>query len=123
MQTFPCALVLALLVACGSSSSASTPSGSTCDELESSASSDVEAAIANGASCTTDTDCTDVGFSAGCFNSCTRAVNKSSVADVDAAKKKVDGAQCKQFAAQGCKKTIPPCAPPDAPKCVANKCQ
>jgi len=94
-----------------------------CDALASSARSEVSQAISDHLACATDTDCVLVALAASCFDFCTRTVNSAGVTDVDAAKARVDSAQCKQFVDQGCRFDIPPCVPPDVPHCVAGQCQ
>ncbi len=123
-------LFLVLLACGGQSSPATTPDGSSasttgasCDELAASARTEVQAAFEANATCTVDADCIDTGFSAGCFDSCARAVAKTGAAAVDAAKARVDAAQCKTFKDQGCKLIVPPCVPPEPPACVSGRCR
>ena len=121
---------VAALVACASSSnstptttSSSSGSGSSCTEIASAARSVVSEAIDAHLACQHDGDCTSVALSvSGCFDSCSRAVAAANVADVDAAKQKVDGAQCQDFRAKGCSFAAPPCVPPGTPHCTNGVC-
>ncbi len=130
MSHRPLAIVGALLFACASSNTPATSptdggtsSTSSCEELASAARSTVSAVIDAHQDCQADADCTLVALSVGnCFDSCSRVVASASVPDVDAAKTKVSGAQCKDFENKGCKATIPPCVPSQTPHCVKNKC-
>lgn len=113
---------MALVVACGATSSPAAD-GMSCEDIQRSASEEVQKAIAANLSCQTDADCVAVAFATDCFDSCTRSTNKNGPAAVDAAKASVNGQQCKSFSAQGCRKTVPPCVPPMAPTCVSGACQ
>ena len=102
---------------------ATTSSSSTsCDALAGSARDEVAAAIASHAACTSDADCVETSLGASCFDSCSRGVAANGLADVAAAKSRVNAAACAEFTARGCKVTVPPCAPPRAPRCVAGAC-
>jgi hypothetical protein len=112
---------LLALWACGTT--ASSTDGPTCDELQAAARGEVAKAFERNQSCAKDGDCKEASFSAGCFDSCSRAVNLSGASDVAATQDRVNAAQCREFTAKGCKVVIPPCVPPDTPKCVAGVCQ
>lgn len=121
-----CLLVsAAAIAACASTSQTpvETTSAPACNDLAASARKEVADAIASGATCSTDADCIETSLGASCFDSCARTVSTSGLAAVNAAKSKVDAAQCKQFLDQGCKVLIPPCAPPRPMKCVSGACQ
>ncbi len=96
--------------------------GSSCSELADSARQDVDAVLQAHQACTSASDCESVGFSTSCFDSCTRALRKDADASFKAAQEKANGAQCAQFTKQGCKVTIPPCAPPREVACVGGVC-
>ena len=122
-------VVSAVCVACaGATGGAAADGGSSgaaaqsCGELADSARQEVDAVLQAHRACTTASDCEGVGFSASCFDSCARALRKDGAAAFKAAQDKVDKAQCAQFAKQGCKLTIPPCAPPSAVACVSGVC-
>jgi hypothetical protein len=117
------ALPFLLLAACGSSRSASSSEGATCEELQSAARDEVAKAIDNHSSCDKDADCIEVGLSAKCFDSCSRLINASGAAEVVAAQDRVNNAQCQQAGAKACKVVIPPCAPPRTPTCKAGTCR
>src|SRR6476469_8494097 len=105
-----CLLLPAIAIAaCAPTNTApvETTSAPTCDDLAGAARKDVAAAIASGASCNADADCVETSLGASCFDSCSRTVSSSGLASVNAAKAKVDAAQCKQFLDQGCKVLIP----------------
>jgi hypothetical protein len=112
-------LLTSLAIACSPSSSPASP---TCDQLQTSAREEVSKAIEGARACTTDADCTGIAFSSACFDSCGSAVAKSRTSDVDAAKSRVNDAQCKTFQNQGCKLVIPPCVPPNPVKCASGAC-
>lgn len=125
------ALLVATALACGGSNNgqeATNPpngedaSAGSCASLSNAASSEVSNAIAAHQACAVDADCVQIGFAASCFDSCSRVVAKNGVADVTAAKDRVNADACKQFLAQGCKFDIPPCAPPGMPVCKAGAC-
>jgi hypothetical protein len=116
-------LLLAVVPACASSPPpVETTAASTCSDLADAARKEVAAAISSNASCKTDADCVETSLGASCFDSCARVVSSSGTTAVDAARAKVNAAQCKQFVEQGCKVIIPPCAPPGAPHCVSGAC-
>jgi hypothetical protein len=100
-----------LVTACSS-----TPS------MQKQASAEVGKALDAARACAKDDDCTATGFGASCFDSCTRAVAKDHVAEVEAASKKASAGACRGFAGQGCKMTVPPCAPPQTSRCTAGLC-
>jgi hypothetical protein len=119
--------VVAAVFACGSATSSSTGADAatgrtSCDELASAARQEVASAIDAHRTCSSGADCVATSLSASCFDSCGRAVRAGSQADVDAAKARVNAAQCKQFIDQGCKIVVPPCAPPTAPSCDNERC-
>jgi hypothetical protein len=93
-----------------------------CSELAVAASQEVDGVLQAHRSCAQASDCVSVGFSAACFDSCSRAIRADGKPAFEAAQEKVSAAQCAQFAKQGCKVTIPPCAPPSAVACVAGAC-
>lgn len=123
---------VAIATACGGSTSSTSGSaapsdggaatGSSCADLGSAAQKDVAAIVEAHRSCTQATDCMNVELSASCFDSCTRAIRKDAAADLKAAQDKADQTQCAQFTSQGCKVTVPPCAPPLPPTCVSGMC-
>ncbi|AKU97495.1 hypothetical protein AKJ09_04159 [Labilithrix luteola] len=103
-------------------SSDEASAGTSCESLSESASTEVSSAIAAHQACTVDDDCTQVELVASCFDHCSRIVAKDGVAEVSAAKDRVNAAQCKRFLAQGCKFDVPPCSPPMPAKCKAGVC-
>jgi hypothetical protein len=122
-----------LLMACGGTTSstsgtvAPTDGGSastatSCNDLASAAQKDVAAVIEAHLSCTQASDCKSVALSASCFDSCTRAIRADGETALKAAQDRANQAQCAQFTSQGCKVTIPPCAPPSAVTCTNGKC-
>jgi len=121
--------VLALVTACGATSSTSgSPSdaggttGASCADLGSAAQKDVAAVVEAHRSCTQASDCMNVELSASCFDSCTRSIRKDAAAALKAAQDKADQTQCAQFTSQGCKVTVPPCEPPMPAACVGGMC-
>lgn len=94
-----------------------------CSQHETSASNEIEQVISSHSSCSVDADCVTVERSANCFDHCSGVMNKSGRSALDAAKAKVDGAQCKQFQDQGCKLIRPPCEGPGAAVCKSGTCQ
>jgi hypothetical protein len=123
---------VAIVTACGGSTSSTSGSpatsdaggtaGSSCADLGSAAQKDVAAVVEAHRSCTQASDCMNVELSASCFDSCTRALRKDAAADLKAAQDKADQTQCAQFTGQGCKVTVPPCEPPMPPMCVSGMC-
>ncbi len=115
---------LLLVAACATAAPppVETTSATSCSELAAAARAEVASAIESHASCKTDADCVETSLSASCFDSCARVVASTGTGEVADAKARVDGAQCKKFAEQGCKVLIPPCAPPRAPRCNAGAC-
>ncbi len=120
---FSALAVLASACATASTAPVETTSALSCDELAASARKDVDSAIQSHTACATDADCVEDALSASCFDSCARGVATRGVADVKAARARVNDAQCKEFLARGCKVLIPPCAPPGPPRCVAGACK
>lgn len=72
--------------------------------------------------CSADADCTFVGRATSCFDSCTGVVAKSGMPAVDQAKASAEATECKAFKAGGCKRVVPPCAPPLPPTCHEGRC-
>jgi hypothetical protein len=101
---------------------AGTSSSTTCEALAASAREEVAGAIETHRACTTSADCVEVSLAAACFDSCSRHVSAGAHVEIDAAKAKVNGAQCAQFTTQGCKLVVPPCAPPTPPSCDGGLC-
>jgi hypothetical protein len=118
-----CVLLL-FLAACAAGPSQPRDPGAaqSCEALKVSAAAIVAQAVASHAACSTDADCVTVGFGASCFDHCTRAMNVSGKADLEAAQTRVDGAQCRQFQERGCKSFAPPCMAPAPPTCKAGAC-
>ena len=113
------------VTACASASNnapVETTSAPSCEDLATAARKEVSSAIESHAACTQDSDCALDALSAACFDSCSRVVASSGVADVKAARARVNDAQCKEFLARGCKVLVPPCAPPRQPRCNAGAC-
>jgi hypothetical protein len=109
---------LALLVqACGGSSGEVS-----CGAASSQAEASVQSAVDGNITCSTDADCTVVTFAALCFDACTRVVNHTGVAAVNAAIAKVNAGPCATFGSEGCQVEIPPCTPPQPASCNAGKC-
>ena len=110
---------LSLLIAC---STDDTPYQS-CDDLAKSAQADLQTAITKGASCIVDADCISVSFAADCFDSCSRAAAAAGKAAIDTERDNLNQSTCQSFVSQGCKLTVPPCAPPSTPRCAQGVCQ
>jgi hypothetical protein len=121
------AVAAATAVACASTTNSATTdgggtAGSSCSDLADSARKEVDAVIESHRTCTQASDCKAIALSASCFDACGRAVRTDGESAVDAAKSKVDKAQCAQFTSQGCKLIIPPCVPPSALACTGGVC-
>ncbi|HEY8077841.1 MAG TPA: hypothetical protein VIF62_27130 [Labilithrix sp.] len=114
--------LLATACATASAPPVETTAAPSCDDLAGAARKEVSSAIESHAACTQDSDCVETALAASCFDSCSRVVASSGAFDVKAARAKVDDAQCKEFAARGCKMIVPPCAPPRPPRCNAGAC-
>jgi hypothetical protein len=93
-----------------------------CSDLANGARQEVDAVVQAHRACTQASDCASIGLSASCFDSCSRSMRADSSSALKAAQDKVDKAQCAQFASQGCKLIVPPCAPPQAVACVNGAC-
>jgi len=78
--------------------------------------------IAAHQACLHDADCQSIAFQSSCFDSCTRAVNVSGVAAVEAAVTRVNAGICANYQSDGCKLVIPPCVPPLTSQCVDGSC-
>jgi hypothetical protein len=91
---------------------------STCDALVSSARDELQKVLASHSACATDADCVEMRPTADCFATCSGVANKSGLSDMAAAKDRINSAQCKQFAAQGCQLVLPGCIPLGAPRCL-----
>ncbi len=106
-----------LVQACGGSSGEVS-----CGAASSQAEASVQSAVDGNLTCSTDADCTVVTFAAVCFDACTRVVNRTGVAAVNAAIAKVNAGPCATFASDGCQVETPPCAPPQPARCNAGQC-
>lgn len=80
-------------------------------------------AVEKNRACQTDEDCVSVAVGASCFDACSRSVSKTGVDAVKAASSSAATGPCKGFKQAGCTVTVPPCAPPSPPRCVASLCQ
>lgn len=119
--------VLALGAACASTPSApqtSSAGGDACSAHVEAARKKVQAAIDANMTCASDADCTDVGFGASCFDSCSRPMASAGMAAFDAARKDADASDCKAYEDDGCPPMIsPPCAPPGPHVCKQGRCE
>ena len=93
-----------------------------CKAREKTARSEVSAAVEANRACQTDADCVSVAIGNGCFDACTDSVNQAGEAAVRAAIEKSNSGGCARFAADGCYREVPPCAPPQPPACHSGKC-
>lgn len=100
----------------------STPEGD-CDASTDAARTRVTKVVEENLACSADADCVRVEVRASCFDACSASVNLTGKGAVDRASTLVEAAECKKFNEEGCKLTIPPCAPPQPAHCVGGKCQ
>jgi hypothetical protein len=93
-----------------------------CDTRRASAMDSIQRVIDANNTCASDTDCVVVEFQSGCFDACTRSVNRAGKSAVAAAIANVDQSDCSTYVSDGCTRDVPPCAPPTSPKCVSGQC-
>jgi hypothetical protein len=124
--------LVAVLPAAGACASSSVPgeptvmppSGASCSAIAARAAQRVQAIAAAQRGCSTDADCVIVGQGASCFDHCTTSIARAGQPAVDAMVADVGAHECREFAAQGCRVEVPPCAPPPAAAtCRAGQCQ
>ena len=72
--------------------------------------------------CTKDSDCTIVGHSSACHDSCSRVVLASSLETLDATRTAINEQQCREFSGAECRLVIPPCVPPGNAICLNGTC-
>jgi hypothetical protein len=96
----------------------------TCEQKSTIAYDTVTQAITNAdRSCTTDTDCMLASPDSTCFAGCGyEYVSTRGMAGITAVIEALDQGFCEDFE-DGCERIIPPCVPPDAPRCFAGECQ
>lgn len=94
-----------------------------CDGYQGRARDALQAVLDQHTACTADTDCVTVGFSASCFDGCSRVIAKEGQAAYETARHDVDASSCAMFSGGGCTFDAPPCDAPPAPTCVAGRCQ
>jgi hypothetical protein len=97
-------------------------SSDACKAREKDARSEASAAVEAHRACHADADCVSVEIGNGCFDACTDSVNREGEAAIHAALEKSNAGGCARFAADGCYREVPPCAPPQAPTCQGGKC-
>jgi hypothetical protein len=121
--------LVAVLPACASSSvpgetpATAQPAGA-CSAIAAKAAQRVQTIAAAQRACSTDADCVLVGQGASCFDHCTTSIARAGQPAVDAMVADVDAHECRDFAAQGCRVEVPPCAPPPAAAtCRAGQCE
>lgn len=117
------ALLLVFLLPSVGCSDAASPTGDVCKSASGEARARVERVVEANRACATDADCFVVPFGAGCFDSCTTSVNLAGKTAVDRAEALVEAGECRAFDDAGCVLEHPPCAPPAAAKCEADRCQ
>lgn len=113
-------MILVSAAACASRPNAGASGG--CDARRESAQAEILAVIDAHQACVADADCQSIAFQSGCFDSCTRVVNASGVAPVEAAINQVNAGTCATYKSDGCSVLVPPCLPPMPAKCVAGSC-
>ena len=113
-----------LVAACAASSGGEpkSPTVTECGEHAKPARDKVDEAIAANLACSSDDDCQILHIHTACFDACVRAVAKSGREAIEQAMSSASDAECKAFAASGCKLIAPPCAPPEPPACRDGKC-
>jgi hypothetical protein len=110
-------------------SSSASPSSSApeatvdCNAVAAKAGARVLEVLSANEACTTDADCTTVGFASQCFDSCSRGIAQKGAAAFSAIVADVNAHECKDFAAHGCKLTVPPCLPPKPVACRKGICE
>jgi len=72
--------------------------------------------------CTEDSDCTIIGHSSACHDSCSRVVLASSLEALSATRTAINERQCREFSMAECNLEIPPCVPPGNAVCVDGIC-
>jgi hypothetical protein len=72
--------------------------------------------------CTKDSDCTIIGHSSACHDSCSRVVLASSLETLSATRTAINERQCREFAMAKCSLEIPPCVPPGNVVCLDGMC-
>jgi len=115
---------LLLVSACaGATTQTAQNEAANCGELQSAAREGIAKAIEANLTCTKDTDCETVAFSSRCFDSCTRVIGASGQGAYESAVTSANAGKCAEYETKACPKpTIPPCAPPEPPACLAGKC-
>jgi hypothetical protein len=121
--------LVAILPACASASVPGEPlaaprSPAACASIAAKAAERVQGIASAQRACSTDADCVLVAQGASCFDHCTTSMALGGKAALDAMVADVDAHECREFAAQGCRVEVPPCAPPPAAAaCRAGQCQ
>jgi hypothetical protein len=132
--TFLTAIVLLGLFACAANppppeappvtSPAQGTAGSECVALAAKAGARVRSVLEANLACSTDADCTTVGYGAACFDACTRPMARAGEAAFHALVADVEAHECRDYSAIGCKPPLPPpCAPPPPATCKQGVCQ
>lgn len=102
---------------------ASCGDDSNCDALQRRAFDTLDEAIrASGGPCTQDSDCTIVGHSSACHDSCSRVVLASSLGALSATRDAINESECREFASSECKLVVPPCVAPGNAVCLDGVC-
>jgi len=114
--------LLVVFVAVGCAARPGAAATGTCEARRESAQAEIAAVIAAHQACEQDADCQSIAFQSGCFDSCSRAVNASGVANVATAIDKVNASTCANYQSDGCRVEIPPCVPPMPNQCIAGRC-
>ena len=122
--------VFPTLGACASSSvpgettPATAQAPASCAAIAARAAGRVQGIAAAQRACIADADCVIVAQGASCFDHCTTSIASAGKPAVDAMVADVDAHECRDFAAQGCRVEVPPCAPPPpAATCRAGRCE
>ncbi len=72
--------------------------------------------------CTKNSDCTIIGHSSACHDSCSRVVLGSSLEAISATRAAINASQCREFSSAECKLEIPPCEAPGNAVCLGGVC-